>query len=204
MEGNTSMYYKGEKMEKHHRKGHKHDPEREKLQEKMEETVLLFGEFMPDMIVLDVGTGFGYVCRLLADLFNEPGHVYSIDPSKEVIKNVNQQLEERGLGNRVAFKEAFAEKLPFNDGFFDATISALTLHHVENLNAAVKEIMRVLSPGGKLIIVEWKAKASTFLHHDHDFLDPPEKLVEVLEKNELEILEIKEFELWYAINSIKK
>ncbi|MFB0544313.1 MAG: class I SAM-dependent methyltransferase, partial [Asgard group archaeon] len=118
------MYYKGEKMENHHRKGHKHDPEREKLQEKMEEIVLLFGEFMPDMIVLDVGTGFGYVCRLLAELFNEPGHVYSIDPSKEVIKNVKLQLEARGLGNRVAFKEAFAEKLPFNDGFFDATISA--------------------------------------------------------------------------------
>jgi ubiquinone/menaquinone biosynthesis C-methylase UbiE len=198
------MYYKGEKMENHHRKDHKHDPEREKLQEKMEETVLLFGEFMPDMIVLDVGTGFGYACSLLAELFNEPGHVYSIDPSKEVIENVKQQLEERGLGDRIEFKEALAEELPFNDGFFDAAISALTLHHIENLNASVKEITRVLSPGGKLIIVEWKEKASTFLHHDHGFLDPPEKLVEVLEKNELEILEIKEFELWYAINSIKK
>ncbi|MEX2720214.1 MAG: class I SAM-dependent methyltransferase [Candidatus Wukongarchaeota archaeon] len=199
------MYYKGEKMEKHHKKGHKQDPEREKIQEKMEETVLLFGEFMPDMIVLDVGTGYGYACRLLAGLFNEPGHVYSIDPSSEVIEDAKNQLETRGLGGRVVFKEGFVEKLPFKDDFFDAAISALTLHHVENLDVAVEEIARVLSPGGKLIIVEWKAKASTFVRHaPHHFLDPPEKLVEVLEKNELEILEIKEFELWYAINSIKK
>lgn len=198
------MYFKGEKMEKHHGKAHKHDPERKKLQEKIEETVLLFGEFMPDMIVLDVGTGFGYVCHLLADLFNEPGHVYSIDPSPEVVEDVKHQLEARGLRDKVAFKEAFVEKLPFNDGFFDVAISALTLHHVENLNAAIEEIARVLSPGGKLIIVEWKAKASTFVRHaPRHFLDPPEKLVEVLEKNELEILEIKELELWYAINSIK-
>jgi len=198
------MYHKGEKMEKHHRKDHKHDPEREKIQEKIEETVLLFGEFMPDMIILDVGTGFGHVCRLLAELFNEPGHVYSIDPSKEVIKSVKHQLEEQGLQDRIVFKEAFAEKLPFNDDFFDAAISALTLHHVENLNDSVKEITRVLSPGGKLIIVEWKAKASNFVSHPPShFLDPPEKLVEVLEKNGLEILEIKEVELWYAINSVK-
>jgi ubiquinone/menaquinone biosynthesis C-methylase UbiE len=125
---------------------------------------------------LDVGTGFGINAAFLAKWLPEGSEVWSVDPSKEVLANVEAALEKEGLRG-VRFAEASADDLDFPDGYFDAVVSVMVLHHIEKLQPALKEMARVLRPGGTLAIVDYKPEAShelefTTRHDEADFFEP--------------------------------
>jgi ubiquinone/menaquinone biosynthesis C-methylase UbiE len=126
--------------------------------------------------VLDVGTGFGINVAFLARWVSKGSAIWTVDPSKEVLTDVEAMLGSEGAG-RVRFSEASAEDLDFRDGFFDFVVSVMVLHHIERLQPALEEMVRVLKPGGKLIIVDYKPEASHELefrtrHEESDFFKP--------------------------------
>jgi len=126
--------------------------------------------------VLDVGTGFGINVAFLSRRLQKGSEIWTVDPSKEVLADVKANLGGEG-SSRVNFVEASADDLDFGEGFFDVVVSVMVLHHIEKLQPALKEMARVLKPGGRLIIIDYKPEASHELefrtrHDESDFFKP--------------------------------
>jgi ubiquinone/menaquinone biosynthesis C-methylase UbiE len=126
--------------------------------------------------VLDVGTGFGINVAFLASWLRKGSAVWTVDPSKEVLADVKAKTD-RESAKLIRFAEATADDLDFGDGFFDWVVSVMVLHHIEKLQPALKEMARVLKPGGTLVVVDYKPQASHELefrtrHAETDFFRP--------------------------------
>jgi len=126
--------------------------------------------------VLDVGTGFGINVAFLARWLAKGSAIWTVDPSKEVLTEVKAALD-RENARMVRFAAATADDLDFEDGFFDVVVSVMVLHHIEKLQPALKEMARVLKPGGTLVVVDYKPEASHELdfrtrHEEADFFKP--------------------------------
>ncbi len=152
---------KGESMEKGHR------PVGEQAIQRM--------RVPPDARVLDVGCGSGWASRLLAG-FAIKGRVTGIDISDEMIRIARESS--RSFPN-VDFEIAIAERLPFNDNEFTHAFSMESLYYYRDIPRALKEIHRVLKPGGVLVAVVdlyWENEAT---HQWIDTLNVPVELLSV-------------------------
>jgi ubiquinone/menaquinone biosynthesis C-methylase UbiE len=106
----------------------------------------------PDAKILDVGCGGGKTLYRLAKL-TPHGKVFGIDYSSEMVNfsiEINKALIAQ---NRVEVLEGSVEKICFSDGFFDLVTAFETYYFWPNFSSALKEINRVLKPGGKLLLV---------------------------------------------------
>jgi ubiquinone/menaquinone biosynthesis C-methylase UbiE len=126
--------------------------------------------------VLDVGTGFGINVAFLARWLAKGSAIWTVDPSKEVLTEVKAALDVENA-HMVRFVVATADDLEFEDGFFDVVVSVMVLHHIEKLQPALKEMARVLKPGGIMLVVDYKSEASHELefktrHEAADFFKP--------------------------------
>ncbi len=91
--------------------------------------------------VLDVGCGLGLYVRRFRDHSNQ---VYGVDVDPERVLEASQSLPN--------ISEASAERLPYPDDMFDVVLSHEVLEHVPDDAAAVREALRVLRPGGRLVV----------------------------------------------------
>ena len=92
---------------------------------------------------LDVGCGEGRFCRLIA---RHVAHITGIDPSPSLIDEAKRRDPQADYG------VGYAETLNFADGSFDLVISYLSLIDIDDIDAAIAEMARVLAPGGTLLI----------------------------------------------------
>ena len=100
--------------------------------------------------VLDVGCGTGALLRDAGERFRA-ARLVGIDPSARMIA-----MADAGGAELV---QAAAEHLPFPDRTFDLVVSTLSLHHWRDRAAAVREIARVLRPGGAIVLADrWLAR----------------------------------------------
>lgn len=98
--------------------------------------------------VLEIGVGVGTDCMQYA---KNGAEVYGIDLTKNAVEVTRRNLRLHGLtGN---FSTCDAENLKFKDNFFDLVFSFGVLHHTPNPEKVVKEIFRVLKPGGRAIVM---------------------------------------------------
>lgn len=101
----------------------------------------------PGESVIDVGCGpggiHGRLCRVGA-------RVTGVDASPGMVAEARAQAEREGLD--VTVQEGDAEQLPFGDGQFDAALCCHMLYHVPNIERALRELHRVLRPGGRVLI----------------------------------------------------
>lgn len=102
-----------------------------------------------DARVLDVGCGSGWATRLLAEKARD-GRVVGIDIADEMITLARESS--RSFAN-IEFQVASAERLPFNDAEFTHAFSMESLYYYADIPQALREIKRVLVPGGLFITV---------------------------------------------------
>ncbi len=103
--------------------------------------------------LLDLATGTGDV--VLAAARRWPGAALTgLDPSKEMLALGAAKLEKAGLSARAPLVEGDAQSLPFEDGRFDAVTMAFGIRNVPDRPKALKEMFRVLAPGGRVAILE--------------------------------------------------
>jgi len=105
-----------------------------------------------DYVVLDVGCGGGKTLSRLAQMVPQ-GKVYGIDYSADMVKfskKINKKLIEQ---NHVEIIEGSVEEMSFKDDFCDLVTAFETYYFWTNLSDALKEIKRVLKPGGRLLLV---------------------------------------------------
>ena len=100
--------------------------------------------------ILDFGCGNGWVS---IDLAKSGAQVWGIDISEESIKKARKWAENENLSNKIKFEKMPGENIKYNDNFFDLVLGSAILHHTE-IKLAVKEIFRVLKPGGKALFIE--------------------------------------------------
>lgn len=96
--------------------------------------------------MLDVGCGTGWASRAAAE---QGASVVGIDLSSQMIGQATRLATGRGV---VRFALGDAEALPFADGAFTALLCTNAFHHYPQPERAVREMARVLAPGGRLVI----------------------------------------------------
>lgn len=118
--------------------------------------------------VLDLGTGEGQVARLLA---GHGARVVGVDPT------ANQIEEAHRRGGGPAYVQAPAAALPFADSVFDGAVACLVFEHIDDIESSVSEVARVLTPGGRFMLLLnhplIQTAGSGWI--DDQILDPPEQ-----------------------------
>ena len=109
-------------------------------------------QLAPGDRVLDVGAGTGTLTLLIAHELKD-GHVVGIDPTPEMLNRARERARAAGMADRIEFRQAAAESLPFADASFDAVVSSIAMHHT-TVRQSLREIARVLKPGGRLAIAD--------------------------------------------------
>lgn len=104
----------------------------------------------PGARVLDLGCGAGHVSYQVAPL---AGAVVACDLAPEMLALVAATARERGLDN-IAVAQGAAERLPFPDAHFDLVFSRYSAHHWNDVGLALREVRRVLKPGGRAAFVD--------------------------------------------------
>jgi demethylmenaquinone methyltransferase/2-methoxy-6-polyprenyl-1,4-benzoquinol methylase len=106
-----------------------------------------------DSVVLDVATGTGAVAIELA---RRTGcRVVGIDQSEEMLVEAEQRVRAAGLSSRIELRTGRAERLPFDDGSFDALTVTYLLRYVDDPVSTLAELARVVTPGGTLASLEF-------------------------------------------------
>lgn len=112
-------------------------------------------ELKKDATILDVGTGEGKMAIILAlnnykVLTGEP----EMDNSEYAKQDWLEKAKSVNVDHLITFKSFNAEKMPFDDKFFDAIFILGAFHHINDKTAAFKEINRVIKPNGIFCILE--------------------------------------------------
>jgi ubiquinone/menaquinone biosynthesis C-methylase UbiE len=108
--------------------------------------------FGPSDRILDLGCGTGIVARLLRDRLGGAARISGLDINPQMIAKA------RSIAPDVDWHEGNAVSLPFSECSFDVVLCQQMLQFASDRYAAVREIARVLAPGGRLIASTWKPR----------------------------------------------
>ena len=125
----------------------------------------------PSSTILDIGTGFMINLEILLRVSPSSSRIYSIDPSLEVVEEASRRFRDEVIKGRVVLSQARAEEIPLPDESLDYVTSAITFHHVEDKDAALKEISRLLRKDGLAIVLDWGRRGAEYSPHTPEHLD---------------------------------
>ena len=120
----------------------------------------------PGERVLDVGCGSGVVTRAIARKVVPGGRAYGVDSSPAFLAIARKEAQAAGVADAIDFRQGDCRKLPFDDGFFDASLAATVFAHVPKVDAAIDEIIRVTKRGGRVGIFDLDGDGLLVSHPD--------------------------------------
>lgn len=105
-------------------------------------------------LILDIATGTGDMA-LMAYKMLKPAKVIGIDISAQMLDVGRKKIEKEGLGDKIELQSGDSETINFAENTFDAVMAAFGVRNFENLEKGLTEMLRVLKPGGQLVILEF-------------------------------------------------
>ena len=108
---------------------------------------------------LDAGCGIGLPALLLAKAIGPKGHVTGLDILPELLSYGKKLTAKAGLSKRITFQEGdILDRLPFAEKTYDWVWSSDCIGAIGELAPILKELMRVIKPGGKIFILAWSSQ----------------------------------------------
>ena len=99
--------------------------------------------------ILDAGCGNGRHCKYILRRGDSDASIHAFDLSQRMLKRAHRRLK----SNRVKYLAADLTRLPYEDAFFDAIVCGWVLEHLPDPRPGLKELTRILQPGGKLLLM---------------------------------------------------
>jgi ubiquinone/menaquinone biosynthesis C-methylase UbiE len=112
--------------------------------------VVEFARPRPGDLALDVATGAGHTALAIAP---HVARVVAYDLTPQMLQETQRNARARGLNN-VETRQGAAEDLPFADASFDIVTVRQAPHHFADIRRAVREMARVVKPGGRIVVVD--------------------------------------------------
>ncbi|NQV73200.1 bifunctional demethylmenaquinone methyltransferase/2-methoxy-6-polyprenyl-1,4-benzoquinol methylase UbiE [bacterium] len=108
--------------------------------------------------VLDVATGTADLAIMAAN--SGVPNTVGVDISEEMLAVGKRKVVAKGLTEKVVLQSGDAEKLPFEDAQFDACMVSFGVRNFEDLDEGLREIHRIIRPGGQLVVLEFSRPAA--------------------------------------------
>lgn len=105
--------------------------------------------------VLDVAAGTGDLSYAFSKRVGDKGHVWMTDINEAMLARGKERMIDRGIVGNIGYRQANAEELPFEDNQFDLVTIAFGLRNVTDKDKALRDMHRVLKPGGRLLVLEF-------------------------------------------------
>jgi len=119
--------------------------------------------------VLDLAGGTGDIAALMLPRVGTTGSVVLGDINAAMLRAGRDRLLDRGFVRNLDYAQLNAEALPFADATFDAVTIAFGLRNVTDKALALREMQRVLKPGGRVLVLEFSAVQSEWLKPLYEF-----------------------------------
>ncbi len=129
--------------------------------------------------VLDVGCGVGHWGRALMPHLPSTATLVGVDREPDWVVEATARAEVRGLAERTRYVQGTVEALPFPDASFDLVTCQTVIMHLADPLAGLREMMRVLTPGGRMVLAEPNNRANAVVRLDAD--DPVEEQLALLD-----------------------
>ena len=133
------------------------DMQKNMFPNKVREVAVKSANVKEGLIAADIGAGTGFITE---ELLKHNLKVIAIDQSDEMINEMKKRFHR---DSKVDCRLGDAENLPVENESVDYVFANMYLHHVENPPAAIKEMLRILKPGGKIVITDAD-------EHNYEFL----------------------------------
>ena len=117
----------------------------------------------PGEHVLEVGCGSGALSRLVAPDLRPSGEMVGVDVAPDMIAAARQYAV---ADSSLRFEVASGEQLPFDEATFDVAFAARLLLHVADPVVVVREMARVVKPGGRVVLLDWDWETIAVDHPD--------------------------------------
>ncbi len=116
-----------------------------------------------DLVLVDAGCGSGY---MLPELTATGCHIIAVDNAPAQLERAREKCRQEQWEN-VEFRLGELEALPLEDKKAAAVFAHLTLHHSPSPEAAVREMTRIVAPGGRLVVTDFLSHEETWLREEH-------------------------------------
>lgn len=113
--------------------------------------------------ILDIACGTGDFSIEIARHTNPATTVTGLDLSDGMLEVMDRKVAQAGLSGRISTQQGNSEAMSFEDCSFDRVTIAFGIRNFENRETALKEILRVLKPGGRLVILELSVPSNPVL-----------------------------------------
>jgi len=134
--------------------------------ETIADSILKASDLKPESTVVDVGCGTGFLTQYAAMHTRGSGRIVGVDLSPQMLQKAKENLSKLGRIESVDFRVGDAENIPIEDGFADAVVGNMILHHCPRPKRAISEMMRILKPGGRIAIADLEKHKERWLREE--------------------------------------
>ena len=106
----------------------------------------------PEAKLIDVASGTGDIAKLFSHKTKNSGQITCVEPNTRMLNQGKKKLKKY---DNINWINAPAEKIPFRDNFFDYYSISYGIRNVSDINAVLREALRVLKPGGRFMCLEF-------------------------------------------------
>jgi demethylmenaquinone methyltransferase/2-methoxy-6-polyprenyl-1,4-benzoquinol methylase len=122
----------------------------------------------PGNKVLDLAGGTGDLTKKFSKIVGPSGKVVLADINSSMLEVGRERLTNQGYVGNIEYVQANAQYLPFEDNTFDVITIAFGLRNVTDKDEALRSMLRVLKPGGRLLVLEFSQTNNPLLKKAYD------------------------------------